>query len=300
MDEMKLLDEIIENVTVAKEPVADTLRRCLVLAYRLRNDTLKAWVEKELNGYGSGDELPSYRESPGIAKGIFLGGWGSQLNNQPLAPSILKKEHRHWANTVRLTQPIAAYDNREENDNAMLPWPADLVVLYQSKFFEGMALNRAWIEIPASMMTSLVDTVRTRILTFALQIQQELNESEGDPANAISPAEVERIVNVTILGGHNVIGDVREFKAQTVTVGDIKSLKAALAQLGVNDGELRELEGDLQEEAVVGADEKKLGERTAAWVKKTAKRLGEAGLKIGGSVAEEMLKQAIQRYFGSI
>jgi hypothetical protein len=43
---MTLLDGIIQSVTETKEPIADILRRCLVLAHKLKNDAFKAWVER--------------------------------------------------------------------------------------------------------------------------------------------------------------------------------------------------------------------------------------------------------------
>jgi hypothetical protein len=45
---MKLLKEIIELATDNHTPLTVVLRKCLVLAYSLKNERLKTWVEKEL------------------------------------------------------------------------------------------------------------------------------------------------------------------------------------------------------------------------------------------------------------
>ena len=68
---MKLINDIVEAITATKEPISDTLRRCLVIAFKLKNDTLKTWLEKELNGYENDDKLPDYRTARGVAKGLF-------------------------------------------------------------------------------------------------------------------------------------------------------------------------------------------------------------------------------------
>jgi hypothetical protein len=47
---MKLLNEIIDAATDTTQPVANILRKCLILAFELKNEKLKAWVEGELNG----------------------------------------------------------------------------------------------------------------------------------------------------------------------------------------------------------------------------------------------------------
>ena len=41
---MKLLDEIVDYAVDNKQPVSVLLRKCLVLAYQLKNDKLKNWV----------------------------------------------------------------------------------------------------------------------------------------------------------------------------------------------------------------------------------------------------------------
>ena len=92
-----------------KQPLANALRKCLVLAFDLKNETLKQWTEKELNGFGKDDEVPDYRKVMLHSKGNFSGPGGMRLTNRPLPLTIL--ETKDWdILTSRLTQPIAAYD----------------------------------------------------------------------------------------------------------------------------------------------------------------------------------------------
>jgi hypothetical protein len=299
---MQLLDDIIESVTVTKEPIADILRRCLVLAFRLKNDTLKTWVERELKGYDYDDpELPVYRRSAGVAKGVLFGPFNQQINDQPLAPTILEPKHRHFASEIRLNQPIAAYEGASNEESAHLPWPADLVLYYQAKFIDGMALNRAWMEIPGSTMAGLVDTVRTRILIFALEIQAELPEDTEKAVEQLPPATVERIIQFAIYGGNNVFGNVEAFNAPIVIAGDAKSLSASLKAIGVPDEDLKLLETSLKEDGAYAEDgnpPRVEGSKTSEWITSTAKKLGGGALKIGGAVAEETLKAIVKQYLG--
>nr|WP_323688100.1 hypothetical protein [Rhizobium sp. AN69] len=204
--------------------------------------------KKRLNGYSLDEELPDYRKAVGTAKGLFIGGFGQQINDQPLASSILKPEHRHWARDIRLRQPIASYERNDPAKTSAIQWPADLVIMYQEKFFEDLALNRAWLEIPGSVITGLVDTVRTRLLTFMLEIEAA-SPGEGETSLAqIPPTTVDRIYNVTIMGGNNVLGAVAEFKSATVVAGDINSLRDSLRALGVEQDQLAELDTALTED----------------------------------------------------
>src|ERR1700674_5726811 len=106
---MRLLDEIIEMASDGKRPLADALRKCLVLAFELRNEKLKDWVDGELNGFNKQDLVPEYRKAFLHSKGTFSGLGGARLVNRPLPLGILKMEHWDWL-TKQLVQPIAAYE----------------------------------------------------------------------------------------------------------------------------------------------------------------------------------------------
>jgi len=296
-----MAESIIVSLSETNLPVSDILRRTLVLAYRIKNEPLRTWVEKELNGYGPEEDLPDYRKAVGTAKGLFLGGFGQMIQNQPLASSILKPEHRHWARDIRLRQPIAAYEISDGTQTLAIEWPADLVVFYQSKFFDDMALNRAHLEIPGTVIRGTVDAVRNRLLTFMLEIEVA-SPGEGDQALAqIPPTTIDRLVQVHIWGGQNVFGNVNEFKAATVVTGDVASLKDALCGLGIDHDQLDTLEAALREDNLLEVDKDKprtIGQRTLQWMAQAAKATGKKGLEVGGAVAEEAIKRAVFSYLG--
>src|SRR3569833_1555126 len=150
---MNLLDQIIKAITESDEKTTQKQKKKHVLSYELRNDALKSWVSKELNGYDRDDpDLPEYRRISAPAKGMFIGAFRA-IDAQPIPSAMLKEEHRHFAETAVLTQPLAAYEGAEISKGAVIPWPANLVGLYQSSFFDGeLALNRAWQDVPGSVL----------------------------------------------------------------------------------------------------------------------------------------------------
>lgn len=295
---MTLLDGIIQSVTETKEPIADILRRCLVLAHRLKNDAFKAWVERELNGYSGDEELPDYRTSVGVALGHFSGPVGAGLRNQPLPASVLGEELRHFARDITLRQPISAYDGADKKETYQLPWPADLVAMYQSSFIPGFALATAWMPVPGSMMAGVVDTVRTRLLTFVLEMQSELPDDTEQAVKELPSEKVQQLVNIHIYGGNNNIGDHGVINANTVIVGDLASLKAALSGLGLSDTDAEELKSAVEADEKEGGDKKSLGKRALEWVGKAAVATGKAGVKIGSDVATATLTAIAMKYAG--
>jgi hypothetical protein len=294
---MSLLDDIIKAITETDEKTSSILRKCLVLSYNLKNDSLKAWVSKELNGYQYDDpDLPEYRQIGAPAKGVFLGAFGRQINDQPIPSAIMRKEHRHWAEQARLTQPIAAYEDVKGDESRVIPWPANLVVVYQAKFFNGdLALNRAWQDIPGTVLVSVVDTVRTRVLTFVLELKDQTVE-EDVSVERLPPSTVQTLVQMTVVGGTNVFGNVEQFAASTVQVGDVGSLRGTLAALGVDHQELDQLEADIAADKV--DEPKTVGKRTLSWVARNAKAAGKGAVKIGADVATTVMTEAIKRYMG--
>jgi hypothetical protein len=296
---MATIDTIIDASIEGIEPVSQILRRCLVLAHNLDNSALKSWAEQELNGYANADDLPSYRKATAVALGVFMDGIGRVISDQPLNAGALNPEHRHWAKTLNLKQPIAAYEGIDKSQSGIIQWPADLVALYQDKFMDGMWLNRAWQVVPGSVMTALIDTVRTRILTFALEIRREIPENTPDReiSSKVPDDFVNHIVNVTIFGGNNVVGSHTKFNSTTVEAGSLTSLKIALAEEGVNELEFAELEKSIAADRSDNVT-KGMGARTVSWIKKTTKKLGDIGVKTSSAVAEDVIKRLVLDYLG--
>jgi AbiTii len=118
---MKLLDEIIEMAADGKNPISDALRKCLILAFQLKNETLKEWVEHELNGYEEKDAIPDYRKVVLYSRGNFTGPGGAWLPKRALPISIIAKEHRKWLVTVRDHPESRHYTASTEIYRALVP-----------------------------------------------------------------------------------------------------------------------------------------------------------------------------------
>jgi hypothetical protein len=296
---MQLLDEIIELAAREQGSVATLLRKCLVLAHALKNDRLKIWSANELNGYAD-DEVPEYRKAPAPAKGLFVGPFGAQVNNQPIPPAMLQERHRHFAESVELRQPIASYENAGGHSRFVFEWPANLTVIYQASFFEGAyALNRAWQEIPSSVLLGLIDTVRTRVLRFALELKEDLG-SVSENFNALPKEKVDQQVVTYIFGGTNVIAS-RDFQIESIeiTQGDWNTLAKALDRVGVRDSAIAELKAALDDDSKDETGPKPgLGKRTVAWLKDLAKKSGQFALSAGAEVVKKEATKWILGYLG--
>ena len=76
---MNLLDSLQSDI-LSSAPLSDVLRKAKVLAYRLKNQEFKDWVECEANGYRLGSPLPEYRVLPTQCFGTFTNGRATLSN----------------------------------------------------------------------------------------------------------------------------------------------------------------------------------------------------------------------------
>lgn len=298
---MNLINEIIADSLDSDKSIASLLRKCLVLAFDLKNQRLKAWVEQELNGYDDRDNVPNYRTANLFSKGNFSGPFNAWIPNRPLPLGTLDKEHREVLSPTHFTEPIAAYEmtRKDGKGHYVINWPPDLIVLYQSKFIKGYALTQAWQEVSEGLFKSIVDTVRSRLLRFALEIREELGLVDDQPQK-IPAVKVDAAVTNFIFGGNNVINSQVDQLSQqgdtTILAGDFAALAGALKSIGISEADVTELKDAQGKDAANG--EEGIGQHTAGWLKKVAKKMGGAAWQVGTTAGTEVLKQLLTKYLG--
>ena len=129
---MSLLQDVQNAAIDASVPISTLLRRCAVLASRLNNDELRAWVAKELNGYKSADDVPDYRILAAPATGNLSGPYRSG-QNITIPPILLPDWGRKYAEVMRFTQPIATIEDLGKgNELVTANWPGNLILYMQT------------------------------------------------------------------------------------------------------------------------------------------------------------------------
>src|SRR5262249_7347040 len=173
---MSLLREIQAAATDQSTNIGTLLRKCKILAARLGNEEFKQWIDNELNGYKTIEELPEYRIIETSSYGDFVGGYGMQASSLPIPPASLPEDLRERITKCYLMDAISAYESLIDGDeriNPHEPWPADMTAFYSSKIYQRMNCIRAWKLIPRNAIVALVDTVKTRVLNFVIGIEEE-------------------------------------------------------------------------------------------------------------------------------
>jgi len=79
--------------------------------------------------------------------------------------------------------------------------------------------------------------------------------------------------------------------------GDFTSLQRYLAELGVAQSDIRDLEAALHADEPE-SDAKQLGQRTGSWVGKMISKASSGALQVGTTVASNVLTKALSQYLG--
>lgn len=243
---MTLLREIQAAALDSSVDLSDLLRKCKVLAARLKHAEFAAWVDHELNGYPDNGAVPPYRRLKVESQGHFSGPFGSGLRNANIPPSNIHKQFRHFVTDLSLSQSVSTLAQLAQGNHGTLQakWPADLVKYVQQHcpIYENMVLADAWRLFPASTVNGVLDTVRTRILDFVLALEEkEPRAGDVEPGEQpkLSREAVSNVYNTTIINGQANIGTQGDAKIKTGTInfssaipkGKRKKVEALLREL---------------------------------------------------------------------
>ena len=190
-------------------------------------------MDAELNGYRDEDSLPTYRSFRVESQGHFSGFLGSGVQNAPIPLSCLPERFskmlftHHWERCQRPRRPCY----REDSSSFRVPWPADLVAHVGQEIYEDMNCLSAWQVIPRGGIVGILETVRTRILNFVLEIESEAPDA-GEAAPGVHPVTQERVNQVFNTQIYRDVGNVAargEVSSQSnvtaVMQGDFNSLR---------------------------------------------------------------------------
>lgn len=305
---MTLLQDIVASATQDNCDLPSLLRKALVLAARLRNSELKTWLGYELNGYPEESLVPAYRRAETISYGFFADRFVGQATLQvPL--SVLPEEFREKYKTVALQNPINALvdlhtRSKDEETSIELPWPPAARRFAQK--VSPMECIKVWRSLNPSFVAGVVDTVKTRILLMALDLEVE-DPAAGDVPSthtALSEAIVSQIITTHIHGtvqNFSAGGDhVNQSAALNVSVGDVQSLAKALGSAGLESNEIVELTAAIAEDERQAdlTAENGMGSRVKTWLGNLHVKAAQGLAAVGPEVVGGIITQAILLYFG--
>lgn len=256
-----LLDEVIQGAS-GDASVATLLRQVKVLSSRTQTASLASWVDQELNGYRSSDDVPDYRGPfPLHPLGHFIGPFQSEVRNVQIPPSTFSAKYRDGQLfNIIFEQPIAEIETWAKDDFTNISWPPDAQRFYHHLISTGevtpvvrtdMVLASVHCPVASTTFVGILNAVRNKVLDLALELEQvaPMAGQPNVPSDQKDPAAA--VINNHFHGSSNVA--IASHGASQVVVNlperdDSQGLLRFLGGAGLAPSLLQELEQALEED----------------------------------------------------
>lgn len=301
---MTLLEEIQTAAVDASSDLSTLLRKCKLLAARLRSQQLEDWVLWESNGYPDDIDVPLYRSWPLQVKGHFFGAYGSGIENAPIPHACLPESARKHYADYKCRQSIATIEStlKVGGNQTVRVGTGDLALVLGQNVYEHQNCVQAWAEFPAGQLVEVTNAVRNRILDFTLAVWKEA--PDAGELGSVTPPELgeqrmTQIFHTTVYGGSaNLVGSATSSSISfNIGVSDFAALEQALSANGLSQYSIQELKVALDQEPEVKPD-KSLGPKVSAWIAKMVGNAASGGWNIGIGAAGNLLATLVGKYYG--
>jgi hypothetical protein len=286
-----LLQQLQADAVDPQVPLSHLLRKALILSKRLAYPPLGDWAQQELEGYPNDSELPDYRARRTCqVMGRFEAGLGTGFVN-PIPSANVNEEHRQTLFSFEPRGGVAQYEELATEESLSLPWDQNFVSYYRDSFYSDYALESAWRTISPSELTQILDAVRTRLLTFVLEIEGENPDAgEAEPGESpIAPARVTQIFNQAFHGDNTAFAaagaNVNQTQQITVNLDVVRETADAF---GIVEADREALISAIEEDGNLA------GDMTREWID----RLKAGGIAVGAGVTTQTAAAALMSLLG--
>jgi hypothetical protein len=306
---MRLIDDVIEALRKSDCRLEDALILAQVLAHKLGDLEMAAWVDAELKGYKEGAEVPAYRRTTLAITGILTNGH-FRYSDHPIVLTGLKPEQREWLTTRNTTEGVGAIqdwvDKESKGKQLSTTIPTEMCGLITRKCYGGSDywVEQAWGRPGTGAFRQIQTEIRSRLLQLALQLQDRVPaDGTDDDVKKIGEQVVRDIFRGTVIGDNAtiVIGDANALHGITNSVvrNDFPSLAKALSAHGVADEDVDALHKAVK--ADVDAPEhkvKEFGPRVRHWIGGMAEKAGTEAWKTVAATGVTTLYSALKAHYG--
>jgi hypothetical protein len=201
--EETLLGEIERDLLDGK-PLADSLRKCVLLGGKSGSVELRDWASKELRGYGPDDgDAPSYRIVPApIMADAFTGGAMVKGQRIPVSglPDFVQEnisEEMHLRQGVRELDALANSTNGSEGIHFSLPMGAEIASVMDAQSGNSWQhINALYWSIMPAVIHGVLDNVRTALAELVSELIGTMPNDQQVP----TPEQAHQAVGVAVYG----------------------------------------------------------------------------------------------------
>lgn len=305
---MQLADEIVAILSSNDGVLTEALIKTKVLLHKIGHKELVMWVNNELNGYGDEEELPDYRAIHAQVL-VYATNGAYEVRSHPVPMGHIDQKFRDMWEKASMRHSLAVIEkmaSAEGGDTLESPIPMEANGMLSEKLANGYIVQRAWSEIPVAGVSNILMQVRSRLLDFILEINEELSDLESDDAIKAAARKVDasNLFNSAIFGDNTTIlvgSDNTQKVTNKIERNDFQSLAQLLKENQVANGDISSLEDAINDDGAVQVIEKnKFGPAVSEWMQKMLSKAVDSSWQIELGVASSLLATALNSFYGLI
>lgn len=302
---MKLIGEIIEILSSDTGKLSDALIKTKVLLHKIGHKELVPWVNNELTGYPNRDSVPEYRVLPAEVL-VNASNGAYQVTSHHIPMGHLNKEHRMALETARMDQSLAVLENFTEKDSVNLRAhiPMESYGLLGKGLSNNYRIESAWSEISHSSVLQILIQVRSRLLDFVLELNDQFPSELDDEQvkERIGSVDTKNLFNNAMFGNNTTIlvGSSNTQSVSNVNLkGDFNALEKTLEKNGVSNLDITALKNAIDQDlSVINQDSREYGPAVKSWLKTMLSKAVETSWNIELNVASSLLATALNNFYG--
>lgn len=209
----------IERDLLADKPLDTLLRKLILLGGSAGSAELRDWAATELQGYGAGADLPSYRSITAALQvdGAVPGGYVRHQTISPLdLPDFAQddlNEHVPLAMSVRELRSMIEQHSASGSVQLMPPGSSSLVAYMNGQdHFQGHVTALYWT-VSTIALEGVLDQIRTRLAMLIAELRSSTPTGQSLP----SAAQATNAVHLVINGRGNRVNIAQASDQGTVT-----------------------------------------------------------------------------------
>lgn len=304
---MILIDETIDLLGDASEPLGKAFIKAQIIAHKLQDKEFAHWIKNEIQGYGRDDEIPSYRISQIIPHGTLENGV-TRYNKFPLPIRGIPEEFREKALKTPFYQSISvieefARDSKQITtviDQRMYPF-------LRAGIDSSFVIVNAWGELPAGIFTQMLNEARSRLLDLLLNLSDRLPKMAKDEDLKMMPKidGLNDMFKGAVFGdGANInlaIGEGNQASNNRTSVikNDIDSLVRELTNNKVSPADIAKLQKAIADDAIqTEQGPAGFGHQVRSWFASMLVKAGTPAWEIPAQMAAGLLTSALTKFYG--
>lgn len=283
-------DAMNDNVSIQS-----LLRKAFAIAIKLSIEDSRQWIEAEMNGYNSGNEVPMYRRIKGALQAI-------NPVRGPIPVQIDDNEMEDTLSVFHFRQSIAEIEGiiSKHGKGFLIPFTGSQLSSIQDLFQAEYPFR---LSFSATSLVPVVDNVRNTILQWTLKLEQEGVTGEGLSFSNEEVKKAHMSTNINIKNFQGVLGDVTDSELTQnleMTISEsnnFEELAKYLSKYNVPENDIAELKGAIDSDGSISSTAQ-IGSNVSSWIGNMCSKAANGSWAISLGTAANVLGTGISKFYG--